>query len=155
MTDSTVLGVSTAIQLCALGHTCSIEMASTATGSIARSITEDRVKYAAPRLTLSSHAVPSKPPRLKLKARRRTVSQEWISSIKVVEYLKCLYFATNWFPVQTPERIEFSNLSTHMSSDQEDSLSQMDEDEWTDRNFGASTAEVCSSDNEEDSSSSR
>lgn len=57
--------------------------------------------------------------------------------------------------MQTPERIEFSNLSTHMSSDQEDSLSQMDEDEWTDRNFGASTAEVCSSDNEEDSSSSR
>lgn len=60
-----------------------------------------------------------------------------------------------YYIVQTPERIEFSNLSTHMSSDQEDSLSQMDEDEWTDRNFGASTAEVCSSDNEEDSSSSR
>ncbi|KAK4877333.1 hypothetical protein RN001_009839 [Aquatica leii] len=56
--------------------------------------------------------------------------------------------------VQTPERIEFSNLSAgHISSDHEESLSQMDEDEWTDRNFGASTAEVYSSDEFEDSSS--
>nr|CAI5820400.1 unnamed protein product [Callosobruchus analis] len=38
--------------------------------------------------------------------------------------------------VQTPERVEFSNLSTgNASSIHEDSLSQMDEDEWTDRNF--------------------
>ncbi|XP_031346646.1 F-actin-monooxygenase Mical-like isoform X4 [Photinus pyralis] len=56
--------------------------------------------------------------------------------------------------VQTPERIEFSNLSAgHISSDHDESLSQMDEDEWTDRNFGASTAEICSSDEYEDSSS--
>ncbi|KAF5302677.1 hypothetical protein FQA39_LY10173 [Lamprigera yunnana] len=56
--------------------------------------------------------------------------------------------------VQTPERIEFSNLSAgHISLDHEESLSQMDEDEWTDRNFGASTAEICSSDEYEDSSS--
>ncbi|KAF5303714.1 hypothetical protein FQR65_LT00858 [Abscondita terminalis] len=56
--------------------------------------------------------------------------------------------------VQTPERIEFSNLSAgHISSDHEESLSQMDEDEWTDRNFGASTAEMYSSDEFEDSSS--
>ncbi|KAG5890928.1 hypothetical protein JTB14_019871 [Gonioctena quinquepunctata] len=54
--------------------------------------------------------------------------------------------------VRTPERIEFSNLSAgHISSDQEDSLSQMDEDEWTDKNFGASCAEL--DDSDEDSSS--
>ncbi|XP_028150105.1 F-actin-monooxygenase Mical isoform X7 [Diabrotica virgifera virgifera] len=49
--------------------------------------------------------------------------------------------------VQTPERIEFSNLSSgHVSSDQEDSLNQIDEDEWTDKNFGASCAEMEDSD---------
>lgn len=49
--------------------------------------------------------------------------------------------------MQTPERIEFANLSTgHISSDQDEHPSQMDEDEWTDRNFGASTAEIGSSD---------
>lgn len=50
--------------------------------------------------------------------------------------------------VQTPERVEFANLSTgNISSDHEESLSQMDEDEWTDRNrFDASTAEIGSSD---------
>ncbi|XP_057659603.1 F-actin-monooxygenase Mical isoform X9 [Diorhabda carinulata] len=54
--------------------------------------------------------------------------------------------------VQTPERIEFSNLSSgHVSSDQEDSLNQIDEDEWTDKNFGASCAEL--DDTEDDSSS--
>ncbi|CAG9854133.1 unnamed protein product [Phyllotreta striolata] len=53
--------------------------------------------------------------------------------------------------VQTPERIEFSNLSSgHISSDQEDSLNQMDEDEWTDKNFGGSCAEF---DTDDDSSS--
>ncbi|KAJ8959443.1 hypothetical protein NQ318_022136 [Aromia moschata] len=53
--------------------------------------------------------------------------------------------------VQTPERIEFANLSTgNVSSDQEESLSQMDEDEWTDKNFGASCAE---NDSEDESSS--
>ncbi|KAF3423851.1 hypothetical protein E2986_11204 [Frieseomelitta varia] len=41
---------------------------------------------------------------------------------------------------QTPERIEFENLAG--ISDAEEPQSQMDEDEWTDRNFGASTAEM-------------
>lgn len=40
----------------------------------------------------------------------------------------------------TPERIEFENL-TAASSDIEEAPSEMDEDEWTDRNFGASTVE--------------
>lgn len=56
--------------------------------------------------------------------------------------------------MRTPERVEFANLSTgHLSSDQDDSLSQMDEDEWTDKNFGASCAEIADSD--DDSSSLR
>lgn len=56
--------------------------------------------------------------------------------------------------VRTPERIEFANLSTeHVSSDQDEGLSQMDEDEWTDKNFGASCAEVA--DTDDDSSSIR
>nr|CAH7736801.1 unnamed protein product [Callosobruchus chinensis] len=56
--------------------------------------------------------------------------------------------------VQTPERVEFSNLSTgNASSIHEDSLSQMDEDEWTDRNFGASCAELGDSDDETSSDS--
>uniref|UniRef100_A0A1B6E0J1 LIM zinc-binding domain-containing protein n=1 Tax=Clastoptera arizonana TaxID=38151 RepID=A0A1B6E0J1_9HEMI len=44
----------------------------------------------------------------------------------------------------TPERIEFKNLSgvVDTSSDLEDAeITEMDEDEWTDRNFGASAAE--------------
>lgn len=45
---------------------------------------------------------------------------------------------------QTPERIEFENLAGIL--DPEEVHSQMDEDEWTDRNFGASTAEIGSSD---------
>lgn len=45
---------------------------------------------------------------------------------------------------QTPERIEFENLAG--MSDAEEAHSQMDEDEWTDRNFGASAAEMGSSD---------
>lgn len=45
---------------------------------------------------------------------------------------------------QTPERIEFENLAE--ISDPEEAHSQMDEDEWTDRNFGVSTAEMGSSD---------
>lgn len=58
--------------------------------------------------------------------------------------------------IRTPERIEFSNLSTgHASSDQEESLSQMDEDEWTDKNFGASAAELDDSDDDDSSSSLR
>lgn len=50
---------------------------------------------------------------------------------------------------QTPERIEFENLAR--VSDAEDAHSQiMDEDEWTDRNFGASAAEMGSSDDDDD-----
>lgn len=45
---------------------------------------------------------------------------------------------------RTPERIEFENLAE--ISDPEEAHSQMDEDEWTDRNFGVSTAEIGSSD---------
>jgi hypothetical protein len=40
----------------------------------------------------------------------------------------------------TPERIEFANL-TAAASDVEEAPSEMDEDEWTDRNFGASAVE--------------
>ncbi|XP_054289539.1 F-actin-monooxygenase Mical-like isoform X2 [Macrosteles quadrilineatus] len=48
----------------------------------------------------------------------------------------------------TPERIEFENLSGigETASDHEDAVSEMDEEEWTDRNFGASAAEVSSDD---------
>ncbi|XP_036148722.1 F-actin-monooxygenase Mical isoform X2 [Monomorium pharaonis] len=53
---------------------------------------------------------------------------------------------------QTPERIEFENLAE--ISDPEEAQSQMDEDEWTDRNFGASTAEMGSSDDISDMSDS-
>lgn len=56
------------------------------------------------------------------------------------------------FLVQTPERIEFSNMSGGVS-DHEESFSQMDEDEWTDRNFGASAAELGSSDDDSSSDS--
>ncbi|XP_043503426.1 F-actin-monooxygenase Mical isoform X1 [Polistes fuscatus] len=53
---------------------------------------------------------------------------------------------------QTPERIEFENLAR--ISDTEEAHSQMDEDEWTDRNFGASAAEMGSSDDISDMSDS-
>ncbi|XP_043285873.1 F-actin-monooxygenase MICAL3 isoform X2 [Venturia canescens] len=53
---------------------------------------------------------------------------------------------------QTPERIEFENLAG--MSDPEEAQSQMDEDEWTDRNFGASAAEMGSSDDISDMSDS-
>jgi hypothetical protein len=53
--------------------------------------------------------------------------------------------------VRTPERVEFANLSGLNASDHEESLSQMDEDEWTDKNFGASAAELGSSDDESSS----
>lgn len=42
----------------------------------------------------------------------------------------------------TPERIEFENLA----EDARDAESEMDEEEWTDRNFGASAAEGSSDD---------
>nr|XP_022904778.1 F-actin-monooxygenase Mical [Onthophagus taurus] len=55
--------------------------------------------------------------------------------------------------VQTPERVEFANLSSgHISSDHEESPSPIDEDEWTDRNFRNS---IIDSDSTDDSSSSR
>ncbi|KAG7211474.1 hypothetical protein KM043_010752 [Ampulex compressa] len=53
---------------------------------------------------------------------------------------------------QTPERIEFENLAG--ISDTEEAHSQMDEDEWTDRNFGVSPAEMGSSDDISDMSDS-
>ncbi|XP_012227464.2 uncharacterized protein Mical isoform X2 [Linepithema humile] len=53
---------------------------------------------------------------------------------------------------QTPERIEFENLAE--ISDPEEAHSQMDEDEWTDKNFGASTTEMGSSDDNFDMSDS-
>ncbi|XP_011345174.1 F-actin-monooxygenase Mical isoform X2 [Ooceraea biroi] len=53
---------------------------------------------------------------------------------------------------RTPERIEFENLAE--ISDPEEAHSQMDEDEWTDRNFGVSTAEMGSSDDVSDVSDS-
>ncbi|XP_032669621.1 F-actin-monooxygenase Mical isoform X2 [Odontomachus brunneus] len=53
---------------------------------------------------------------------------------------------------QTPERIEFENLAGILDPDE--AHSQMDEDEWTDRNFGASTAEMGSSDDISDMSDS-
>lgn len=49
----------------------------------------------------------------------------------------------------TPERVEFENLSGLGVSDEEEAnkaASEMDEDEWTDRNFGASAAEGSSDD---------
>lgn len=45
----------------------------------------------------------------------------------------------------TPERIEFENLA-ETASDLDEAPSEMDEDEWTDRNFGASAAEGSSDD---------
>ncbi|XP_048525336.1 F-actin-monooxygenase Mical [Dendroctonus ponderosae] len=54
--------------------------------------------------------------------------------------------------VRTPERIEFANLSTDNISDHEEPLSQMDEDEWTDKNFGASCNELDESDDDSSSS---
>ncbi|XP_023314724.1 F-actin-monooxygenase Mical isoform X3 [Trichogramma pretiosum] len=53
---------------------------------------------------------------------------------------------------QTPERIEFENLAG--VSDNDDAHSIMDEDEWTDRNFGQSAAEMGSSDDISDLSDS-
>nr|XP_018895758.1 PREDICTED: protein-methionine sulfoxide oxidase Mical isoform X3 [Bemisia tabaci] len=41
----------------------------------------------------------------------------------------------------TPERIEFENLDPDAEEDGEAIPSEMDEDEWTDRNFGASTGD--------------
>ncbi|XP_075230340.1 molecule interacting with CasL isoform X2 [Lycorma delicatula] len=49
----------------------------------------------------------------------------------------------------TPERVEFENLTGLGVSDEEEAMraaSEMDEDEWTDRNFGASAAEGSSDD---------
>lgn len=52
--------------------------------------------------------------------------------------------------VETPERVEFANLSSgHVSSDRDE---PMDEDEWTDKNFGASANELDDSDDDFSSS---
>lgn len=50
---------------------------------------------------------------------------------------------------QTPERIEYEIDRPHVETEDDHSLSPMDEDEWTDRNFGASTVENLSSDENE------
>lgn len=50
--------------------------------------------------------------------------------------------------MRTPERVEFVSNPIF---DHEESLSQMDEDEWTDKNFGASANELGSSDDESSS----
>ncbi|RZF39051.1 hypothetical protein LSTR_LSTR017288 [Laodelphax striatellus] len=44
---------------------------------------------------------------------------------------------------ETPERVEFENLSggEEVEGGERVIVSEMDEDEWTDRNFGASAAE--------------
>nr|CAD7567614.1 unnamed protein product [Timema californicum] len=52
--------------------------------------------------------------------------------------------------MSTPERIEFENLAG-AAQDVEETPSEMDEDEWTDRNFGASAAEGSSDDDMSDS----
>lgn len=38
----------------------------------------------------------------------------------------------------TPERVEFENSLSHDGAAQDEQLSEIDEDEWTDRNFGNS-----------------
>ncbi|XP_074038174.1 molecule interacting with CasL isoform X2 [Leptinotarsa decemlineata] len=87
--------------------------------------------------------VTRKPSQRVLSEQKRSPEKKLPSGISGVDLLD---------KVHTPERIEFSNLSVdHISSDQEDSLSQMDEDEWTDKNFGASCAEL--DDSDDDSSS--
>ena len=48
----------------------------------------------------------------------------------------------------TPERVEFENSVDFAS--EEELLSEMDEDEWTDRNFGASKVESNTSDEASD-----
>lgn len=48
----------------------------------------------------------------------------------------------------TPERVEFENSVDFAS--EEELLSEMDEDEWTDRNFGASNADNNTSDEASD-----
>jgi len=48
----------------------------------------------------------------------------------------------------TPERVEFENSVDFAS--EEELLSEMDEDEWTDRNFGASQADNNTSDEASD-----
>ena len=48
----------------------------------------------------------------------------------------------------TPERVEFENSLVEQGSDEEDYLS---EEEWTDRNFGASANELDDEDTSNDS----
>ena len=52
----------------------------------------------------------------------------------------------------TPERVEFENSLQEQGSDEEEYLS---EDEWTDRNFGASANELDDTSNESDEYSDR
>ncbi|CAG9824833.1 unnamed protein product [Phaedon cochleariae] len=81
-------------------------------------------------------------PSVKISQERRSPEKKPLSGIAGVDLLD---------KVHTPERVEFANLSVgQISSDHDDSC-QMDEDEWTDKNFGASCAEL--DDTDDDSSS--
>lgn len=46
----------------------------------------------------------------------------------------------------TPERVGFENLDIDKEDDSNISRNEMDEDEWTDHNFGTSANELASSD---------
>lgn len=50
----------------------------------------------------------------------------------------------------TPERVEFENLDFDNEDDGNVSRNEMDEDEWTDHNFGTSANELASSDDVSD-----
>lgn len=50
----------------------------------------------------------------------------------------------------TPERVEFENLDIDKEDVGSTSRNEMDEDEWTDHNFGTSANELASSDDVSD-----
>ncbi len=50
----------------------------------------------------------------------------------------------------TPERVGFENLDIDKEDDGNVSRNEMDEDEWTDHNFGTSANELASSDDVSD-----
>lgn len=50
----------------------------------------------------------------------------------------------------TPERVEFENLEIDKEDTGSISINEMDEEEWTDHNFGTSANELASSDDVSD-----
>lgn len=50
----------------------------------------------------------------------------------------------------TPERVEYENLDIDKEDTGNTSRNEMDEDEWTDHNFGTSANELASSDDVSD-----